>query len=216
MLTIMIEDLDPCSAEDMLWEWAKAEVKSSRFSRYFDELSVEIRSKLYAGDRSQINAAEFHAITTVVRQKRGPLISGPLRLQTKWYTGRLRLTSLLELRVMNWPPFVSLCPSRQLSEFVESLDRSETPTDDALFLSNYQDLRKNYDESKFNERLILITNQICGPFTIVEGYTRLSVLCSRTLHNQPITLPHIKVIIGVCPKLSEWYFNDDPSGICLS
>src|SRR6185295_2638800 len=123
----MIEDLITCSAQDMLWEWAKAEIKSSRFSRYFDELPVEIKLRLRAGDRSGINEAELQAITTVVTMKRGPLIRGPLRLQTKWYTATLDIPMLLELRVMNWPPFVSLCPSRQLSEFVDRLVRGDAP-----------------------------------------------------------------------------------------
>lgn len=212
----MIEDLVTCSAQDMLWEWAKAEIKSSRFSRYFDELPVEIKLKLRAGDRSVINEAELQAITTVVTMKRGPLIRGPLRLQTKWYTATLGIPMVLELRVMNWPPFVSLSPSRQLSEFVDRLDRGEAPTDDALFLANYQDLRDNYDEAQFNERMILITDNVRGPYTIVEGYTRLSVLASRKIHNQTITIPHIDVIIGICPKIAEWYFNDDLAGIPLS
>ncbi len=212
----MIEDLINCSAEEMLWEWAKGEVKSSRFSRYFDELPIEIKLKLSVGDRNEINEAEFQAITTLVTQKRGPLIKGPLRLRTQWYTAKLGIPGLLELRAMNWPPFVSLCPSRQLSEFVDKLDKGEAPTDDALFLENYQDLRDNYDEAKFGERTILITDNLGGPYIIVEGYTRLSVLTSRKMRNQTITMPHINVIVGLCPKIAEWYFNDDLAGIPLS
>jgi hypothetical protein len=53
-------------------------------------------------------------------------------------------------------------------------------------------------------------------YTVVEGYTRLSVLTYRRLRNQVITMPHIDLILGVCPRMTEWYLNDDnTNALCL-
>jgi hypothetical protein len=120
---------------------------------------------------------------------------------------------LAALRLLSLPSFRALSPSARLAELVPALDRGEALPGAPTFAPNYRALRAVFDASRMESAPILVAMCAEGPFGILEGYSRCSVLLSK--HQEGSTLPQIRVMVGLCPRLPEWHLHVDPSSVPL-
>jgi len=194
------------SEGDMLWQWARAEAESARFrAKYgFPEriakiLKDERRADLGKGEREQIEKS--------VRAVRLPILEGLMRKGVEWYEGVLDFEELSTLRVMNWPALVHLSPSRTLRELAETLDRGVPAPRDQDFAASYRNLRPIFRLADLRGMPIVVAESVDGPYTIMEGYCRLSALMSKYLAKE-VERGEITVMLGVSPRLRAWRHVD--------
>jgi hypothetical protein len=212
-----VNEIRKVSKRDMIWHWARAEIRSERFSAIYASLNLPLRELVEANKRKKLTAADWRTLTATVSSGRSPLLKGILRLGTTWYAATLDLRELPQLRLLNLPSFLQFSPTRTLVELVEGLDSQRISTVDSefqKFISAYRKLRMDFSMEKMEGYPVLIADRIEGPYIILEGYTRLSVLASKYFKRE-LTSTNITVLLGVCSKLVNWYLNDDPKSISL-
>jgi hypothetical protein len=200
------------SEQDLVWNWAKAEIESTRHAQYYS-LPLKIQNSLRDDNRGQLSSDEWAALAEQVFAVRGPLLAGLRRLNTQWHVGILPYDELASLRIMGWSGFTSWAPSGQFDEFVRTVDLGQPPVTKE-WLSYYHKLRNSFDQDKMKGSPILVSKDHAGPYIIREGYGRLSVLLSLFQEKQ-FQSRELKVIIGICDRLDEWYLGDNKAWDCL-
>lgn len=107
---------------------------------------------------------------------------------------------------MGWSGFRSWPPSGSFEEFVRIIDRGDPPaTQD--WLSYYKKLRGSFDKERIKGFPVLISKSREGPYTILEGYGRLSALASY-FPEGVLQSGKLEVGFGVNPKLAVWFLHD--------
>jgi hypothetical protein len=196
--------LGNATERDMAWEWAIAEVESSRFGGGYACLDPRIRSALVRGFKSELSPRDLNLVKKVVRTVRMPLLEDLIRLGTEWKRAELEVGEVTDLRVINWPYLVELGPSRTIGGVSRFLDSGGVPPHDPAFGKSYRTLRVAYDRAKMRGAPILISEDEKSPLEVLEGYTRLAVIASRQLAGEP-NGGSIQVIAGFTPRLREWH-----------
>jgi hypothetical protein len=195
--------VDDATERDMAWEWAIAEVESSRFGGGYAGLDPRIRSVLAKGVKEDLSPRELDLVTKAVRNVRRPILEDLIQFGTEWKEAQLELDEVGALRVVNWPPLVDIGPSRTIGGIARFLDRGGVPPRDPAFGENYRMLRSGFDQAKLRGKPILVSDEDGGPFEVLEGYTRLSVIASKHAAGEMGHVP-IPVIAGFTPRLREW------------
>ena len=121
-------------------------------------------------------------------------------------TGELDSSELSNLRIMNYGPHTRLAPTRTLSAFAEKLDAQQAQPGEDGFGENYRIVRATFRFESVRGRPILVAETVSGPFTLLEGYTRLTVMTSMWRAGKIDSKP-IPILLGVCPRLKEWSFS---------
>lgn len=108
------------------------------------------------------------------------------------------------MRLIRYPPFLDLAPSRLLGEFVRALDAGrDVPRED--FAANYRRLRSSFDSIKMRGVPILVAESREGPITEVEGLTRMACLLSKHMAGERVP-SRVKAVLGESARLREWNF----------
>lgn len=191
---------------DLAWNWARAEIESERHGSYYN-FSPRLRQLLQNDQQEKLTPNEWSTLIEEVFRVRGPLLSGLRRLGTTWHLGTLDHQELPNLRIMGWSGFRSWSPSGSFEEFVRIIDRGVPPvTQD--WLSYYRKLRGSFDKERIKGFPVLVSKSREGPYTIVEGYGRLSVLASYFVEGV-LKSGGLEVVLGVNPKLEDWFLHDN-------
>jgi len=197
-------ELKPASERDVFWNFARAETDSVRFSKYYEpELSVEVLDRLRLNDRAAMSESEWEDLSRVVRQVRGGVLELPLRLGAVWYFGNLPVAILPGVRVMNLPQFVAVAPTRTLREFVKALDSGASLPGDGPFGENYRRLLPQFDLSKMRGIPVVVSPSITGPYELIEGVTRTSIILSKSTRGES-ALKAVPALLGISPGLSDY------------
>jgi hypothetical protein len=199
---------------DLIWHWARAEIESGRFFQFYGSLEPHLREFVVSDDRSRLTPEDWGTLRKIVFGSRSPLLKGLARLGTIWHVGKLPFSELAELEIMDWPYFVPLSPSRRLEAFVRGLDRGQVPPHEERFAINYRNLRRQFSIERTHGYPVLVAERKQGPYIVVEGYSRLSVLTSKYIAGE-VRDGEIPVVLGICANLTEWYLNDDPTSVRL-
>jgi hypothetical protein len=197
-------ELKPASDRDVFWNFARAETDSVRFSKYYEPgLSARVLDLLRVDDRAAMSESEWKDLSRVVRQVRGGVLELPLRLGAVWHFGKLPVAALPEVRVMNLPQFVAVAPTRTLREFVKALDRGVRLPGDEPFGENYRRLLQQFDLSKMRGVPVVVSPSITGPYELIEGVTRTSIILSRSMVSESV-LSGVPALLGVSPGLADY------------
>lgn len=201
----MIKDLRKISEEEMLRNWALAEVVSIRRRKYLgDVLPSEILKKARQG-RYEFSEQEEQKLVEMIRSFRAPLLDGLLPLKASWFEGELPIKELKELEIMNWPPFVNLARSRKLADLVQAFWQGKMPLNHHEFKENLEQIRQSFSVSSMQGKPIAVSRSKEPPYTLVEGFTRLSAMLLNILDGKFYD-EEIPIILGVSERLSEWNF----------
>ncbi|SRR6266568_1730310 len=194
----------PTSERDLWWNWAIAELDSTRFGEDFRSLiPIELQTKLRAGRRDVLTQSDWHELKGAVLKFRFPILLDLLQLGIDWYEGELDPSDLPDIRIMNYEPHVRLAPSRTLAAFAAALDAGRNSGENE-FGGNYRTVRDTFRTDQLRGRPILVAEATSGPFTLLEGYTRLTVMTSLRRAGKIDSQP-IPVLLGVCSRLKEWH-----------
>jgi len=202
-----MKDLVPGSQRDLVWHWLRAELESSRYARSYGFLNPDLSAKVFMADKASITDEEWMNLAQALFYVRAPLLKGLLRQPTTWYTGTMSLSEIPDLKVM-WPAYLEISPNHNLRDLVTAIDAGQVPKHEKKFVDNYKQFR---DVFKYNPQTgwpILIGEKKEGPYLLLEGYTRFSVLTSKFLKGE---LPDasIPVVLGLSDRLDDWYLDDN-------
>ena len=194
----------PCSERELYWNFAVAESDSTRYAaHYIRQLSRRTLRAVLTDSRDGLTEQDWDELQKAVVGLRAPLITQLVQLGTRWFLGGLMLGVKTEVRMINYAPFVQLAPSRKLADFVHELDRGAEIPGDPSFANNYRTLRSVFDSARVRGRPVLVAEQEAGPFTEIEGLTRLSIMLSKRAHDAPPDT-EVPILWGMCERLSEW------------
>jgi len=198
----------PTSERDVFWHWARAELTSPRFAKYYGDLTPRVQAFLRSGQKENLTASDWDNLQRVTFGVRSPLLIGLHRLGTNWFTASLRYDELPNVLIMPLLDFVVAAPSRHFSEFVAALDRGEIDAAQEELIRSYKQTRDTFSLQRLAGAPILVAESTDGPYVLLEGYSRLSAVTSLHLRGD-LTNGPIDVLLGVCGKLREWYLGDD-------
>lgn len=162
-----------------------------------------LRERVLHGARNRLSKADWEDLGSAVLSTRADLLRPRIDLGMRWYLATLPPDPLPRVRVMKLRIFAPLAPERTLDEFVTSLDRGAVPR--VWSRSNYRRLRSTFEPSRMHGLPILVAVRPSGPYVILEGTTRLSVVLSQQRAGE---LPRaaIPVVLGVGRLLRRWEF----------
>ena len=201
-----ISGLTPGGARDLLWEFAYSEIAS--VSRHGDfwrkQLNPPLSERLHLGQRDRLTQEDWVTLKRVLLQVRGTYVAGLLEFPLRWSRGTLPWEELGEVKLIRLDAFRALAPSLSRAEFVVGLDDGrETPDDHVA--SRYRALRPRLDPVQMRGVPILVAESEAGPYNEVDGLTRMSILYSRLLRQEPIPAS-LGVLLGVSSRIREWPF----------
>jgi hypothetical protein len=160
---------------DMLRTWLIAEFgNAARWSALKDRVPAPLLKKCLA-DEGILTEPESVQLEAVIRIFRGPLLDGLLPIVTEWYAGGLPVGELSQLRIINFAPFVAVASCRMFERLVDHIETGRQIADTDL-AENCRRISTGFDIGRMRGRPILVGETINGPYFLVEGYTRCSLL----------------------------------------
>ncbi len=190
---------------DLLWNFARAEfeIPEDGLRHTQPAISQALKDRILRDERATFSEEDWEALRKAVLSTRSPIVQPLIDLGTEWFLGELPSTEWREVRVMNLRIFIEFAPTRRLMELANALDDGAVPL--GWNLSNYPHLRSTFDLSMMHGDPIVVAERPTGPYTLVEGVTRMCVLFSRQSHGE-IEVARIPMLLGVCPRLGQWEF----------
>jgi hypothetical protein len=193
------------SERDLFWNFARAEFEIPKHGVRHTQpaISRELKDRILRDERATFTEQDWEALRRAVLSTRSSLVQPLIDLGTEWFLGALPSNAWGEVRVMNLHIFTDIAPTRRLSELATALDSGAVPR--VWNPSNYPDLRSSFDLSMMHGDPIVVAERPTGPYTLVEGTTRMCVLLSRRSRGE-VEVTRIPMLLGVCPRLGEWEF----------
>lgn len=184
------------SIKDLLWNFAVAEFESAPTKQRHSvpEISHSLLARVLRSERSTFTQADWLELLDAVWSTRADIV-GPASAQIQdWYVAELDEGDWTEIRVLNLQIFAPLTPPLRLSEFAKSLDSGVYPS--TWDPEMYSMRRAAFDLSRMHGLPILVCEQLCGPYSIIEGTCRLSILESKRTSGE-LLHPTLEVLVGV-------------------
>jgi hypothetical protein len=191
------------TVQDLFWNFARAEFEVPPNGPRHTQpvLSSELRDRVLRGEREQLSPRDWQRLREAVLSTRSSIVTPLARLVRTWFLAELAPADVAELRVLNLRIFTSIVRSRRLVDLAAALDRGEFPR--IWDPDHYRELRAHFDPGRMHGLPILVSARGTGPFSVVEGTTRLSVIASLRGCGglAPEPLP---VLLGVGAGLVDW------------
>lgn len=98
----MLIDFKKVTQEQMLVVWAVAEASSIRRWKYLkDALPKETSDKLIKKEYDSLSPEDFNNLINIIKQARAPLLDGLLKINPKWYLGKLSIKDYKNILIIN-------------------------------------------------------------------------------------------------------------------
>ncbi len=196
----------PCADKELYWNFACAEANSPRYGGFYQRLPAPLLDRIRRGKRDELSEGDWIIVQAAVIALRSPLTAQLVELGTDWHEGPLPIETLDQVRLLNYSPFVQLAPSRDLGAFVTALDEGRDPPGDEGFGQNYRRFRQEYDPGKWVGRPVLVAPALKGPYTEIEGLTRMCTLISKRRAHEVVGA-EVPVLVGVCLQFDQWQWK---------
>jgi hypothetical protein len=193
------------SVRDLFWNFARAEfeIPESGPRHTQPRISSELRERVLRDEGTALSDADWEELRAAVLSTRADILEALLDERLKWYRAELPASEWPTVRVMDLQIFTRIAPSRHLLELATALDAGAVPS--VWSPSNYPRLRAAFDRSRMHGDPVLVAQRRAGPYTLIEGTTRMCVLVSRHVDGEvePRSIP---VVLGVGPHVDRWEF----------
>ncbi len=185
--------------------FAAAEADCPRYGAVFEQVlgrcqAIRLRTlPIYSWTDVDCAAAQ-----TGVTATRGDYLRPILESKPEWSIGWLAVEELAQIQVIRHTPFLAIAPHRDLFTFVKGLDGGrDTPGDG--FGEGYRMVRPYFNAGRMRGCPVLVGRTDDGPYTEVEGLTRMSCILSKHLASEPRPA-EVEVDLGASPRMNEWPF----------
>jgi hypothetical protein len=200
-----VRSLRAVSSDGIFGQLALAELSSPLMLTYYDEeMGAARAARLRGSPHEEWSPADRAAVEGAARKMRGGYLDPILALEPDWYTGVLEVSELPRVRLIRLGAFLGIAPNRRLDQFVAALDAGGDTSDDG-FGEKYRLLRPNFDPARMRGLPILVAEREEGPYTEVEGLTRMSCPLSKMTRREAVP-DSVSAILGVSPRICEWNF----------
>lgn len=191
------------SREEVLWEWALAELTSPRLARFYPE-TPELRARVEAGGAFDPASELDQQVILAVRRFRSPLLKGLIADEMRFHQAVLRQDEIGALRRFRDPEFRRIAPDAVTIADMATALAAEPPEHDEIPLARaWRDGRAGFDPARMRGRPFLLAADPAGPYTLIEGYCRMLLLYG--LHREGcLDLDEIPVLIAIWPSLTGW------------
>ncbi|MGD0257257.1 MAG: hypothetical protein ABSB90_05180 [Thermoplasmata archaeon] len=195
----------PAYGRAALATFAEAELDSSEYGKFFDRLIPPETLVVLRSRRSpRWSPEETSEAIAALMAYRGGFIQPFLDLKPEWHWAEVDIEGVAELRSTEQPGFLELAPNLDLGTMVASLEAGKE-TSDGSFARRYKELRTDFLPPAVRGRPILVAKAETGPFTVMEGTTRLCAMLG--LHRAGAEVEAaILVYLAVTPLRDEWPF----------
>jgi hypothetical protein len=177
----------------VLRAWAIAEATSGKegFAQAVAQQAPKaIRDKVFGGKAETLTDSEWRLLEGGIRQYRAPMLDHLLALGVDWFDGLVPVAELENMRFFNLPKWVSGTRSRRFGDLAGSRAVAGSAPEFRGFSTTI-------------ERPIAVGPSLAGPLCLLEGYTRCGALVRD--HRAGLSpLESIPIIVGVCPRITEW------------
>lgn len=204
-----IKDLVQVSEQDVMWAWAFGETLNPKWARRHQNISEGTRQRLTttppqeffqtasSADRAEIMEAFFND------SARGVVKEQILPLHCEWYQGKLPVTQLDGLFIVQWPLSEALTPqTRTVHEFAIAFSEGRFPPEGNIDTENMRRMSQ-LDLSQTIGTPILLGETRNPPYCAVDGITRLSTMILRQRAGT-LDMTDIPVTLGISPRLYQW------------
>jgi hypothetical protein len=200
-----VRSLRAVSADAIFGQLALAELSSPLMLAYYDgEIGAARAARLRGSPYEEWSPVDRAAVEDAARKMRGGYLGPIMALEPDWYVGLLEVSELPKVRLIRLAAFSAIAPNRLLDQFVAALDAGRDTPDDG-FGAKYRLLRPSFDPSRMRGLPILVAEVEEGPYTEVEGLTRMSCLLSKKTNGEAVP-DSISAILGVSARIREWNF----------
>lgn len=199
-----IESPVPCSAQEFLWNLAYSENDSvsNHGNVWREALGPRLSRLLREGARGSLTETDWAGIRGALSVARGAYLEPLFQIDPLWYVGRANTSRLGEIRLIRHDPFRAIAPTLLLGDFVKALDAGrDTPGD--RFAGRYRRLRATFDPAKSRGIPAVVATDLEGPFTEIDGLTRMSMIESMLTHGE-LAPASISLLVGVTERIREW------------
>ena len=124
-------------------------------------------------------------------------------LVSKWYRGTMASGQLSQLRTINFFPFVNAVPSRSFGDLVSVWIQQDREIPNTDLTQNVRRIVGGFALDRMQGRPIVVAETLDGPYFLVEGYTRCSVLLLKH-YDGSLRDVDVPVLIGLAPQLRRW------------
>jgi len=196
----------PCPDQEFLWNFAYSEndSESRHGDRWRTALGPRLSGLIQAGERSSLTRDDWSRVGIAMEAARGAYIAALIRLRPRWHVGILPTSGLGAIRLIRLEAFRSVSPRLRLDEFVRGLDAGKNTLDDQFSL-RYRRLRPKFDPSRSRGIPMLVAAHLPGPFTEIDGLTRMCIIFSRLTQGESAPAD-IRVLLGLSQRITEWPF----------
>ncbi|MDE1835984.1 MAG: hypothetical protein KGJ23_05140 [Euryarchaeota archaeon] len=202
----LLTELVPATVRDVLWAFALAEAQNDeRHDRCYSKgLGEVLFQRVRGGDRNSLSAGDWKTLRSTVVGTRPGYLPQLFSLGLRWYSGKIETSKLGALQTPDLNIFRPLAPSRTVEEFSATLERGAR-TPGTSVGENYRRMRGTFDYPRMLGSPVVIGERRAGPFTFVEGATRLSILCAKARAGERVPA-RVTVMAGIGRLAKEWEF----------
>lgn len=194
----------PIPARRVYADFVAAELESPRYGKAYAQIlghsaTARMRSKAI----SDWDGLDLIEAERALLRFRGDYLRPLFAMDPAWVVGELPVDEVGTVKVTNLDPFVAVAPSRLISDLVKAMEAGNVPKNDT-FEKGYPILRHSFNAKMTRGRPILVSASNDGPYTAIEGLTRLCVQQALAAEGKPAQLS-VPVILGTTPRLSKWW-----------
>jgi len=199
---------DPTTEDAVLLSIAESELFGRRYALGLGtRIPESLNERLRYAPLAEWSPADREALVNAIRAMHLPLVAPLLRLDLTWFDAALDATDLPDLRTPESPEFRQLAPDQRLGTLVTEL-RWGKDTPDGEFSGAFRHLRREFRPALLRGRPCLVAPTKEGPFTVLEGLTRLAVILALAQAGRPSPDP-VPAYVGISERLPEWGFEGD-------
>ena len=194
----MVINCQSVSFQEVLRAWGVSEFSNPE--RWSDlKVSEGIRKDIIEGRFESLSSIQWSEIEKEISRFRGRLLEGLKPLNPACFLCELEGCEVGKIRLIRYQPFVENVPSGRLEDLARAAEVGFA--DPSGFCDNVRRLSRNFDLSEMAGFPIVVAQSVVGPYTLVDGYSRLtSLLCSRLDFRTSL----IPLYLGITPSISEW------------
>jgi hypothetical protein len=191
------------SREQVLWEWALAELTSPRLARFYPE-TPELRARVGAGGAFDPASELDQQVILAVRRFRSPLLKGLIADEMRFHRALLRPDEIGALRRFRDPEFRRIAPDAVTIADMATALAAEPPEHEEIPLAKaWRGTRAGFDPALMRGRPFLLAADPAGPYTLIEGYCRM-LLLHGLHHDGRLGLDEVPVLLAIWPGLPGW------------
>lgn len=191
------------SREQVLWEWALAEMHSPRQAQFYPE-TPELRARAAAGGAFDPKSELDQQIILAVRRFRSPLLKGLIADEMRFHQAVLDPDEIGGLRRFGDPEFRRIAPDAvTIADMAAALAAAPPEHAEIPLAKAWRDGRDGFDPARMRGRPFLLAADPAGPYTLIEGYCRM-LLLHGLHHDGRLGRDEIPVLLAIWPGLPGW------------